>query len=200
VGAYYPQGFSPTKMYVSERIRAGSALAHRLYESSRQLRGEPYAANDCHQYGLIHKLCGWTPSKRKYVEEVGHPAIFSFNRRWIDYTALAGSIFTRCHPQFCYQISWLFRNKRLQKERYLLDEVINGSWKRKPWKKLLPRERQRLSPRWDQFYFRGKEYLIQWRKTGALAEKLYNEILQIQYGFKEDPFGWRVRIMDGKKA
>ena len=27
-----------------------------------------------------------------------------------------------------------------------------------------------------------------------LAEKLYNEILQIQYGLKEDPFGWRVKI------
>jgi len=49
-------------------------------------------------------------------------------------------------------------------------------------------------------HFRGKEYAINGGKTGALAEKLYNEILQIQYGLKDDPFGWRVKILDGKKT
>jgi len=43
---------------------------------------------------------------------------------------------------------------------------------KEPWKKLLPRERQRLSPRLGQFYFRGKEYLINGGKTGALAEEI----------------------------
>ena len=43
-------------------------------------------------------------------------------------------------------------------------------------------------------YFRGKEYPINEGKTGSLTEKLYNEILQIQYGQKDDPFGWRVKI------
>ncbi len=50
-----------------------------------------------------------------------------------------------------------------------------------------------------QIHFRGKDYLINGGKTGPLAEKLYNEILQIQYGLKEDPFGWRVKILDGKR-
>jgi branched-chain amino acid aminotransferase len=45
-----------------------------------------------------------------------------------------------------------------------------------------------------QIYYKGKEYLINGGKTGELTEKLYNEILQIQYGEKEDPFGWRIRI------
>jgi hypothetical protein len=29
-----------------------------------------------------------------------------------------------------------------------------------------------------------------------LTERLYNEILQIQYGMKDDPFGWRLKIAD----
>ncbi|MFA5324316.1 MAG: aminotransferase class IV, partial [Smithella sp.] len=45
-----------------------------------------------------------------------------------------------------------------------------------------------------QIYFRKKEYLINEGKTGALADKLYNEIMQIQYGMKEDPFSWRVQL------
>ena len=49
-------------------------------------------------------------------------------------------------------------------------------------------------------HFRGKEYSINDGKTGELAEKLYNEIMQIQYGLKDDPFGWRVKIFDEKKS
>jgi len=47
-----------------------------------------------------------------------------------------------------------------------------------------------------QIYFRKKEYLINNGQTGPVAEKLYNEILQIQYGMKEDPFNWRVKISE----
>jgi len=27
-----------------------------------------------------------------------------------------------------------------------------------------------------------------------VTEKLYNQILEIQYGIAEDPFGWRLKI------
>jgi hypothetical protein len=29
---------------------------------------------------------------------------------------------------------------------------------------------------------------------GALSQKLYNEIVAIQYAEKEDPYGWRMKI------
>jgi len=47
-----------------------------------------------------------------------------------------------------------------------------------------------------QIHYRGRDYLINGGKTGPIAEKLYNEILQIQYGMKDDPFKWRVQISD----
>jgi len=47
-----------------------------------------------------------------------------------------------------------------------------------------------------QIYYKGREHVINEGRTGELTEKLYNEILQIQYGEKEDPFGWRVKISD----
>ncbi|MBN2255256.1 MAG: branched chain amino acid aminotransferase, partial [Deltaproteobacteria bacterium] len=45
-----------------------------------------------------------------------------------------------------------------------------------------------------QIYFKGKEYAINNGEIGELTKRLYNEILQIQYGEKDDPFGWRVKI------
>jgi len=47
-----------------------------------------------------------------------------------------------------------------------------------------------------QFFYKGRESVINEGKVGALTEKLYNEILQIQYGEKEDPFGWRIKVTD----
>jgi len=43
-------------------------------------------------------------------------------------------------------------------------------------------------------HYRGKDHVISDGNTGPLTERLYNEILRIQYGEKEDPFGWRVKI------
>jgi branched-chain amino acid aminotransferase len=45
-------------------------------------------------------------------------------------------------------------------------------------------------------YFRGEEHAIAGGKTGPLTNRLYNEILQIQYGMKDDPFGWRMKVSD----
>ena len=44
------------------------------------------------------------------------------------------------------------------------------------------------------FSYRGQEIIINNEAIGTLTEKLYNEILQIQYGEKDDPFGWRVTV------
>jgi branched-chain amino acid aminotransferase len=45
-------------------------------------------------------------------------------------------------------------------------------------------------------YYRKAEHAINGGKTGPLTERLYNEILQIQLGMKDDPFGWRMKIAD----
>jgi len=43
-------------------------------------------------------------------------------------------------------------------------------------------------------HYKGKEYAINGGKTGSLAEKLFNEILDLQYGVSPDPFGWRIKV------
>jgi branched-chain amino acid aminotransferase len=45
-----------------------------------------------------------------------------------------------------------------------------------------------------QIFYKDREYSINEGKTGALTERLYQEILGIQYGEKDDPFGWRMKI------
>jgi branched-chain amino acid aminotransferase len=42
--------------------------------------------------------------------------------------------------------------------------------------------------------YNGENYSVGNGGTGKLSERLYEEIMGIQYGRKEDPFGWMVRI------
>jgi branched-chain amino acid aminotransferase len=82
---------------------------------------------------------------------------------------------------------------KVNERRLAMDEVIDALEKGTLREAFASGTAAIISPV-GQIYFRKKEYLINEGKTGALAEKLYNEILQIQYGIKEDPFGWRVQI------
>jgi branched-chain amino acid aminotransferase len=45
-----------------------------------------------------------------------------------------------------------------------------------------------------QITYRGKDFIVAGGKMGDLSQRLYNEIVAIQYGEKADPFGWREKI------
>ena len=45
-----------------------------------------------------------------------------------------------------------------------------------------------------QITFKGKDYIVAGGKMGELSQRLYNEIVAIQYGEKKDPYGWRMKI------
>lgn len=44
------------------------------------------------------------------------------------------------------------------------------------------------------FGFRDREYLINDYEVGPVAERLYKELTDIQFGRKEDPYGWTYQI------
>jgi len=45
-----------------------------------------------------------------------------------------------------------------------------------------------------QITYKGEDHVVAGGKMGKISQRLYNEIMAIQYGDKEDPYGWRVRI------
>jgi branched-chain amino acid aminotransferase len=197
VGAYYPQGFSPTKMYVSEEyvraVRGG--IGH--VKAAGNYAASLYASRIATNLGYTQVL--WLDSaEKKYVEEVGTSNIFFVIGEELITPPLAGSI-----------LPGVTRNSVITLARHLgikvverpisIDEIIAASQNGLLKEAFASGTAAIVSPV-GQIHFRGKDYFINDNKTGPIAEKLYNEILQIQYGMKEDPFGWRLKIMDGKKA
>jgi len=197
VGAYYPQGFSPTKMYVSEEyVRAtkggtGNVKAGINYAASL------YASRIATNKGYTQVL--WLDAiENKYVEEVGTSNIFFVIGDELVTPPLAGTILPGVTRDSVIKLAGYLGTKVVERKISIL-EVIAAAEKGTLKEAFASGTAAIVSPV-GQLYFRNKEYLINGGKTGPLAEKLYNEILQIQYGFKDDPFDWRVKVIDGKKA
>ena len=197
VGAYYPQGFSPTKMYVSEEyvraVRGG--IGH--VKAAGNYAASLYASRIATNMGYTQVL--WLDSvEKKYVEEVGTSNIFFLLGEELITPPLAGSILPGVTRNSVIALARHLQTKVVERP-ISIDEVITASQNGSLKEAFASGTAAVVSPV-GQIHFRGKEYLINGGKTGILAEKLYNEILQIQYGLKEDPFGWRVKILDGKKT
>jgi branched-chain amino acid aminotransferase len=191
VGAYYPQGFSPTKIYVSEEYVRAAPGGTGFTKAAGNYAASLYASRIATNMGYTQVL--WLDAKeKKYVEEVGTSNIFFLIGDELITPALTGTILPGVTRNSVIQLARHFGVKVVERP-LAIDEIIAASQKGTLKEAFASGTAAIVSPV-GQIYFRGKEYLINVGKTGPLAEKLYNEILEIQYGFKEDEFGWRIRI------
>jgi branched-chain amino acid aminotransferase len=193
VGAYYPEGFGPTKIFVTEEFcRAvpggtGNCKAGGNYASTL------YAGEIAKGMGYTQVL--WLDSvERKYVEEVGTSNMFFVIGDELITAPLAGTILPGVTRDSVIQLakSW---GVKVSERRLSMDEIMDAI-AGKTLKEAFASGTAAIVSPVGQIYYREKEHLIGGGKTGNLTERLYNEILQIQYGQKDDPFGWRIKIAD----
>jgi branched-chain amino acid aminotransferase len=193
VGAYYPEGFSPTKIYVSEEyvraVRGGVGYCKAAGNYAASL----YASQMASDMGYTQVL--WLDAiERKYVEEVGTSNIFFIIGDELITPPLSGSILPGVTRKSVIQMAQHW-GMNVSERPLSMDEILEAQDKGTLNECFASGTAAIVSPV-GQIYYQGKEYIINEGKTGAVTEKLYNEILQIQYGEKEDPFGWRVKISD----
>lgn len=196
VGAYYPQGFSPTKMYVSEEyvraVRGG--IGH--VKAAGNYAASLFASRIATNMGYTQVL--WLDAaEKKYVEEVGTSNIFFLLGDKLITPPLSGSILPGVTRNSVIAMA-RHTGMKVVERQISIDEVIAAS-KSGLLKEAFASGTAAIISPVGQIHFRGKDYFINGGQTGAMAEKLYNEILQIQYGLKKDPFGWRMKISGGKK-
>ena len=193
VGAYYPEGFGPTKIFVTEEycrsVPGGTGYCKAVGNYAASL----YAGEIAKKLGYTQVL--WLDAiERKYVEEVGTSNMFFVIGDELITAPLTGTILPGVTRDSVIRLakSW---GVKVAERRLSMDEIMSAIASGILKEAFASGTAAIVSPV-GQLSYRGKEYPISEGKTGNLTERLYNEILQIQYGQKDDPFGWRIKITD----
>lgn len=192
VGAYYPEGFAPVKIYVTDEfVRAvpgglGEAKTPANYAASL------LAAEVAKKKGFTQVL--WLDAcERKYIEEVGTMNIVFKIGGEVITPALEGSILggmTRDSVIFLLQ-QW---GVRLVERRISIDEVFaahaNGTLE-----EIFGTGTAAVISPVSELNWQGKTIKVNDGKVGTLSQKLFDEITGIQYGEKEDKYNWIDKIV-----
>lgn len=191
VGAYYKEGLNPVKIYVeSEFVRApkggtGDAKAGGNYGASL------LAAEKAKEKGFTQVL--WLDAaERKYVEEVGTMNMFFFIDDELITAPLTGSILPGITRDSVIRIAkdWGIKVS----ERSLTIEEVTLAAKNGTLQEAFGTGTAAVISPVGQITYKDEDFIIGDGKMGELSQRLYHEIVAIQYGEKPDPYGWVERI------
>ncbi len=191
VGAYYPEGFSPTKIYVVEEYVRSAPGGIGYCKAAGNYAASLMASAMAIEKGYTQVL--WLDAvDRKYVEEVGTSNIFFVIGEELITPPLGGTILPGVTRDSVLQIarSW---GLKVAERRLSMDEILTACGDGSLREAFASGTAAIVSPI-GRICYRDREYPINEGRIGSLTERLYEEILQIQYGEKEDPFGWRLQI------
>ncbi len=191
VGAYYPEGFNPIKIFVSDKyvraVRGGVGDAKTAGNYAASLLAQMEAKDK--GYSQVLWLDG---VERKYIEEVGTMNIFFKFGDEVLTSPLTGSILPGITRDSVIKLLQHWGVKVAEKQ-FSIDEVVQGLEDGTVTEVFGSGTAAIISPV-KAISYKGKEYAVGDGNTGPLSQKLYDHILALQYGEKDDSLGWVDRI------
>ncbi len=192
VGNYYASGMAPVAVYISDEYRRAAHGGTGAAKTGGNYAASMIASEQAKQKGYVQVL--WIDSAQgKYVEEVGTMNImFVYGGKKIVTPKLTGSILPgitrdsllKMAPDLGYEVV----EEMIEVEQMLADiesgaitEVFGCG------------TAVVVSPV-GRFGYRGKDYCLDETNVGPVAQHLYDELTAIQFGRKEDPYGWTMKI------
>jgi branched-chain amino acid aminotransferase len=187
VGAYYAEGFSPVKIFVTDKyVRAvsggvGEAKTAGNYAASLM------ASEKAKELGFTQVL--WLDAaERRYIEEVGTMNIFFLLEDALVTPELSGSILPGITRDSVLRLArgW---GLRVEERPITINEVLEKV-KNKALKECFGTGTAAVISPVGDLYYKGENYSINGGKTGDLAQRLFDEITGLQYGERKDAYGW----------
>ena len=191
VGAYYPEGLNPVKIYIeNEDVRAvkgGTGMAKTGGNYAASLR----AGNRAEERGYSQVL--WLDGvHRKYIEEVGSMNVMFKVAGRILTPDLNGSVLDGITRRSCIQLlkDWGYE---VEERRISAEELFDAA------------ESGALEEAWGtgtaavvspigELAMDGKKVTVSGGKIGEITQKLYDELTSIQWGRTADPHGWITKL------
>jgi len=187
VGAYYAEGFNPTKILVTdEYVRACSGGVGAI-KAGGNYAASLLAAAKAHQMGYTQVL--WLDAvEHTYVEEVGTSNIFFLLDGQLVTPPLAGTILPGVTRDSVIQLAHDWGIAVAERPISIL-EVVELLRKGRMKEIFASGTAAVISPV-GQICYKEELLTINNGKVGQLSQRLYDAITGIQYGERPDPHGW----------
>ena len=192
VGAYYPEGLNPVKIYIEDQdvraVKGGTGMAKTGGNYAASLR----AGNRAEQKGYTQVL--WLDGvHRKYIEEVGAMNVmFKVNGKILT-PDLNGSVLDGITRRSCIQLlkDWGYEveERRISAEE-LFAAAKNGTLE-EAWG---PGTAAVVSPI-GELAEGDEKCIINNNQIGEVTQKLYDQLTGIQWGRVADPHNWITKII-----
>ena len=187
VGPYYPEGFNPVKIVVSDQYvratpggvgeakTAGNYAACNLAEKQAQAQG-------------FTQVLWLDAVERKYIEEVGSMNIFFVIDDEIVTPQLNGTILPGITRKSVMELArhW---DLKTRERRISIDEVLEGLESGRVSEVFGAGTAAVISPV-GLLHYRGQSSQVGDGQTGPVAKRFFQHLTAIQYGRENDPFGW----------
>ena len=191
VGAYYPEGLNPVKIYVEDdyvrAVRGGIGFAKTLGNYAASIKAQEKAAN----LGYTQVL--WLDGiDMKYVEEVGTMNVFFKINGEVVTPALNGSILAGVTRDSVIQLlkSW---GITVTERKISIDEVVER-YKNGELEEMFGTGTAAVISPVGELNYHGEIININDGKIGELSQKLYDSITGIQTGRLADTMGWTQEV------
>ena len=191
VGAYYPEGFAPVKIWVDENhvraVRGGVGEAKTAGNYAASL----LAAKKAHEQGYTQVL--WLDGvERKNIEEVGSMNIFFVIDGQLVTPALNGSILPGITRDSVLQLA---RHWKIPvSERLISIQEVFAAFEAGTLSECFGTGTAAVISPVGELKYGDKTIAINNGQVGPMAQKFYRAITDIQYGRQEDPFTWIVPV------
>lgn len=191
VGAYYPEGFNPVKIWVTKRyvraVRGGIGEAKTPGNYAASL----YAGEQAHKEGYTQVL--WLDGvEQRYVEEVGSMNIFFCIDGELITPALNGSILPGVTRDSIISLARLW-GIPCSERRIAIEEIINAQKEGRQVEIFGSGTAAVVSPVGIVKY-RDDVITINNNQVGPMTQRFYDALTDIQYGRAEDPRGWIEKV------
>jgi branched-chain amino acid aminotransferase len=187
VGAYYPEGFNPVRIFVTEKYGRAARGGVGEAKTAGNYAASLMASEDAKEKGFTQVL--WLDAEHhRNIEEVGTMNIFFVMDDKLVTPALSGSILPGITRRTVIELAGAW-GIPVEERVITIDEVIDGISSGKLKECFGSGTAAVISPVASLFY-KEKDYVVNQGRTGELAQKFFDEITGIQYGEKPDQHGW----------
>ena len=187
VGPYYPQGFNPVKIMVSDKYVRAVPGGVGYAKTGGNYAASILAEKEAKKLGYTQVL--WLDAvERRFIEEVGAMNIFFVINDEIVTPQLTGSILPGITRMSVLELG-KYWGLEVSERRIHIDEILAGLKDGSVTEVFGAGTAAVISPV-GVLSYKEEEYYVGNGKTGTVATRFYDHLTGIQYGKEPDPFGW----------